>query len=85
MSYARYPGRPLLICYDPRPPMADPAMVAAMDAQIAEKNLQQTIRVPKREARIWRMSKGQICRISLPEGSQVPDVVLHVAVQGGGG
>lgn len=37
-------------------------------------DLLHTVNVPKKSARVWSMKKGDLCRISLIEGSQVGDI-----------
>ena len=73
MSHYQYPKRKPIICYNPRPTMATvfSHLVEEMKFAITENTLVSTTIVPKREAKVWKVFKGQICRISLIEGSQV--------------
>lgn len=70
-----FPRRPAVICYD-SPSAAkvscihydDLRLKALMGKQIQE------LTVPKKSAATWEMKEGDLCRITVTEGSQVGDV-----------
>uniref|UniRef100_A0A182PE65 DUF1989 domain-containing protein n=1 Tax=Anopheles epiroticus TaxID=199890 RepID=A0A182PE65_9DIPT len=68
---------PPTVCYDK--PAA--AVVSEQDCEsrrrraLAGRRVQELI-VPKKSARTWTMQAGDLCRVSLPEGSQVGDLNL---------
>lgn len=67
-----FPKRPPVICYD-SPPAArvnhihydDLRLQALMGEQVLE------LTVPKKSAETWEMKEGELCRITVIEGSQV--------------
>ncbi|XP_046750268.1 uncharacterized protein C11D3.03c [Diprion similis] len=70
-----FPKRTPIICYDkPNAVMIDRTAYdkARHDALLGDVVL--TLTVPKKSAKTWEMSKGDLCRITVIEGSQVGDI-----------
>ena len=68
------PQRPVIVCYQPQPPKAQVNRELCEELHLAASNasaLLQHFVVPKRCGRAWKLLRGQVCRISLTEGSQV--------------
>ena len=64
----------MVVCYQPRPEAA--AVSQKLCEELHNSCLDETKRceeflVPRRQGRAWKLLKGQICRVSLVEGSQV--------------
>ncbi|XP_058129680.1 uncharacterized protein LOC131284242 [Anopheles ziemanni] len=65
------------ICYDkPAAAVVSKEECDARRSQALRGTLVLELIVPKKSAKVWSMQKGDLCRISLPEGSQVGDVNL---------
>ncbi|KAJ6637263.1 hypothetical protein Bhyg_09993 [Pseudolycoriella hygida] len=65
------------ICYDiPISFLTDKDECDGNRRRAIEGKLVQTLIVPKKSARTWTMQRGDLCRISLIEGSQVGDLNL---------
>jgi uncharacterized protein len=65
--YEAKPGMPLYV---------DRAIYAPLGKRTESRKLREHIHVPARSGRAWSVYAGEICRISLPEGSQVADFDL---------
>lgn len=74
MSYVNYGKRVPIVCYQPKPKLCqvDPSRVLGLQDAIVTCNLTESFVVPKRSGRAWRQMKGEVCRISLISGPQVP-------------
>ncbi|KAK7864627.1 hypothetical protein R5R35_012403 [Gryllus longicercus] len=70
-----FPKRQPVICYDkPAAAGVDHTLYDTLrhEALLGEKI--EELRVPKKSARTWTMQRGDLCRITVVEGSQVGDV-----------
>ncbi|XP_069677824.1 uncharacterized protein [Periplaneta americana] len=70
-----FPKRPLFICYDS--PAAAKVNVSHYDDlrfHALTGDIVTELTVPKKSAATWEMKKGDLCRITVTEGSQVGDV-----------
>jgi uncharacterized protein len=73
MSSRKYDRFPPAVCYDKPPSLT--VDKAKIDAQRLATNVEkQTLIVPKKTARAWTMAKGDLCRVTVCEGSQVGDM-----------
>ncbi|XP_012254270.2 uncharacterized protein C11D3.03c isoform X2 [Athalia rosae] len=72
-----FPKRPPIVCYDkPEAVLIDRTAYdkARHDALLGD--IVESLIVHKRSARIWKVLKGDLCRITVIQGSQVGDVNL---------
>lgn len=75
MSKRIFPHFDPVVCYDKtRAPQISIDGYKAKREQLVKSKFVETFVVPKKSAKAWKMNKGDLCRISLIEGSQVGDL-----------
>lgn len=67
----KFPKRDVVICYDSPPATQVDRQHYDALRQEALQNLVEEIVIPKKSARTWTLKAGDLCRISVIEGSQV--------------
>ena len=78
------PQRPVIVCYQPQPPKAQVSRELCEELHLAASNASALLKhfvVPKRCGRAWKLLRGQVCRISLMEGSQVWDFFVTITME----
>ncbi|XP_063216213.1 uncharacterized protein LOC134527450 [Bacillus rossius redtenbacheri] len=71
----RFAKRPAVICYDsPAAARVDKQLYDTLRHEALLGEAVQDLTVPRRSARTWTVRRGELCRISVVEGSQVGDV-----------